>query len=267
MHVEWSIRALEAGKHVLCEKPLSRRPEDVERAFDAAERAGLLLMEAFMYRHNPQTAKLLELIHGGTIGSFRVVRAAFSFSLADPANIRLAADLDGGALMDVGCYCVSGARLLAGEPQRVFGARVERSGVDVVFAGTLALDGGVMAQFDCGLALPFRDELEAIGEEGSIFLDDPWHCRKPVIEVRRGGDLERIELPPVDSYRLELENFADAIRGEAQPLLGREDALGQARVIDALYRSAAAAEAVSLSGVQQEHGPAKRSNTSNANDP
>jgi D-xylose 1-dehydrogenase (NADP+, D-xylono-1,5-lactone-forming) len=246
LHVEWSIRALEAGKHVLCEKPLSRHPEEVERAFDAADRAGRLLMEAFMYRHNPQTAKLLELVRGGAIGQLRVVRAAFSFSLADPRNIRLAAELDGGALMDVGCYCVSGARLLAGEPARVFGASAERSGVDVVFAGTLALDGGVMALFDCGLALPFRDELEAIGEEGSIFLDDPWHCRKPMIEVRRGGDLERIEIPRVDSYRLELENFADAIRGEAEPLLGREDALGQARAIDALYRSVSKSEAVPL---------------------
>jgi xylose dehydrogenase (NAD/NADP) len=231
---------------VLCEKPLSRRPEDVERAFDAADRAGHLLMEAFMYRHNPQTPKLLELVRGGAIGPLRVVRAAFSFSLADPTNIRLAAELDGGALMDVGCYCVNGARLLAGEPARVFGASIERSGVDVVFAGTMIFDDGVMAHFDCGLALPFRDELEVIGDDGSILLDDPWHCRTPVIEVRRGGSVEPIELEPVDSYRLELENFADAIRGEAEPLLGREDALGQARAIDALYRSASTSEAVSL---------------------
>ena len=103
MHVEWSIRALEAGKHVLCEKPLSRRPDDVERAFDVADREGRILTEAFMYRHNPQTARLKELVDGGTIGDLRVVRAAFSFTITDDANIRLAADLDGGALMDVGC--------------------------------------------------------------------------------------------------------------------------------------------------------------------
>ena len=121
LHVEWSIKALEAGKHVLCEKPLSRRPDDVERAFDTAERTGLLLTEAFMYRHNPQTARLQELVAGGAIGKLRAVRAAFSFTLSDPANIRLSSDLDGGALMDVGCYCVSGSRLLAGEPERVFG--------------------------------------------------------------------------------------------------------------------------------------------------
>ena len=124
LHVEWSIRALKAGKHVLCEKPLSRRAEDVERAFDAADRADRLLMEAFMYRHNPQTAKLVELVSGGAVGRLRLVRAAFSFRLADADNVRLNASLDGGGLMDVGCYCVSGLRLLGGEPEQVYGEQV-----------------------------------------------------------------------------------------------------------------------------------------------
>jgi D-xylose 1-dehydrogenase (NADP+, D-xylono-1,5-lactone-forming) len=245
-HVEWSVRALEAGKHVLCEKPLSRRPEDVERAFDAADRAGLVLTEAFMFRHNPQTARLKELVEGGAIGALRLIRASFSFSIADDANIRLAADLDGGALMDVGCYCVSGSRLLAGEPERVYGVSLEEAGVDTVFAAVLSFPGSVFAHFDCGFRLPMRDELEVVGTEGSLFLDDPWHCRRPVIEVRRDGGVEEIALEPVDSYRLELENFADAIRGEAEPLLGRDDALGQARAIDALYRSAESNTAVTL---------------------
>jgi xylose dehydrogenase (NAD/NADP) len=246
LHVEWSIRALEAGKHVLCEKPLSRRPDDVERAFDVADRTGLLLTEAFMYRHNPQTARLKEFVDSGAIGPLRAVRAAFSFTLSDRANIRLSSDLDGGALMDVGCYCVSGSRLLAGEPERVFGAASTESGVDVVFAGTMSFQGDVVAQFDCGLRLPLRDELEVIGTEGSIFLDDPWHCRKPVLELRRDSGVEETVLEPVDSYRLELENLADAIQGRGELLLGRDDALGQARTIDALYRSAETGEAVAL---------------------
>ena len=142
MHVEWSIRALEAGKHVLCEKPLSRHPEDVERAFDAAEKAGRILMEAFMYRHNPQTKRLVELVEGGAIGRLRLVRAAFSFPLDDASNVRLNAELEGGALMDVGCYCVSGSRLLAGEPEAVYGEQVAAtSGVDELFTGTLRLPG------------------------------------------------------------------------------------------------------------------------------
>ena len=239
LHCEWSIRALDAGKHVLCEKPLSRHPVDVEAAFDAAERNGRFLMEAFMYRHNPQTAKLVELVRGGAIGELRLVRAVFSYSLYDAGNIRLKPEVEGGSLMDVGCYCVSGARLLAGEPESVFGqARIGESGTDWVFAALLRFPGDVLAQLDCGTALPERDELEAIGSAGSLFLDDPWHCRKPVIEVRRDGGVERIELDPVDSYRLELENLSDAIRGRAEPQLGRADALAQARTIEALFRSA-----------------------------
>jgi predicted dehydrogenase len=245
LHVDWSIRALGAGKHVLCEKPLTRRPEDAERAFEAAERADRLLMEAFMYRHHPQTARLAELVRDGAIGRLRLVRAAFSFSLGNAADVRLNASLDGGALMDVGCYCVSGARLLAGEPERVQGERVlGDGGVDVLFAGALRFPGEVVAQIDCGFVLPMRDELEVIGEDGSLFLDDPWHCTTPGIELRTAAGVERIEVAAADSYRLELENLGDAIRGAAQPLLGREDALGQARAIAALYRSAEEGRAV-----------------------
>jgi xylose dehydrogenase (NAD/NADP) len=239
MHVEWSIRSVEAGKHVLCEKPFDRRPEEVERAFDAADSAGRLLMEAFMYRHNPQTLQLVGLVRSGAIGELRVIRSAFSFSIYDPENIRLRTDVDGGSLMDVGCYCVSGSRLLAGEPTAAHGeAYVGPTGTDWVFAGELRFPDDVIALFDCGTCLPSRDELEAIGTEGSLFLDDPWHGRTPIIELRRGDEVERIELEPVDSYRLQLENLSDAIRGEAPQLLGREDAVGQARVIDSLFRSA-----------------------------
>jgi predicted dehydrogenase len=239
MHREWSIRSLEAGKHVICEKPFSRHPGDVEQAFDAAERTGRLLTEAFMYRHNPQTKRAAELVREGAIGELRVIRSAFSYSLYDAENIRLRTDVDGGSLMDVGCYCISGSRLFAGEPESVHGyAYIGPSGTDWVFAGSMRFADDVVALFDCGTSLPERDELEAIGTEGSLFLDDPWHCQQPVIELRRDNGTERIELEPVDSYRLELENLADAIAGEAPLLLGREDALGQARAIEALFRSA-----------------------------
>ena len=248
MHAEWSIRALKAGKHVLCEKPFSRHSEEVEAAFDAADRAGRLLSEAFMYRHNPQTARLRQLIDDGAVGEVRLIRAAFSYGLYDPENIRLRTDVDGGALMDVGCYCVSGSRLAAGgEPVSVFGqARIGETGTDWVFTGVLRFDGDVLATFDCGTALPERDELEVIGSDGSLFLDDPWHCTVPVIELRRDGGVERIELERVDSYRLELENMGDAIDGTAELLLGREDALAQVRAIAALHRSAERGEAVRL---------------------
>jgi predicted dehydrogenase len=248
MHVEWSIRALEAGKHVLCEKPFTRHPEEVEQAFDVAERTGRLLSEAFMYRHNPLAKRLRALVAEGAIGELRLVRAAFSYSLYDEDNIRLRTDVEGGALMDVGCYCVSGSRLLAGEPEWVSGAAwYGPTGTDWVFTGLMRFPDNVLATFDCGTALPNRDELEAIGSEASLFVDDPWHARKPVIELRREGEsVERIELEPEDSYRLELENLSDAIRGQGELLLGREDAVGQARALEALHRSAIERQAVAL---------------------
>ena len=253
MHAGWSMRALEAGKHVLCEKPFSRRATDVEQAFDAAERADRLLMEAFMYRHNPQTRRLTELVEQGAIGRLRHVRSAFSFAMDDPdVNVRNNAELEGGALMDVGCYCISGSRLLAGEPLHVYGEReTGDSGVDVRFAASMRFAGDVTAQFDCGIVLFGRDELEAVGDEGALFLDDPWHCREPAIELRTAGDgrsakVERIETDLAHSYRLELENLSDAIRGQAEPLLGRADALGQARAIEALYRSAEEGSAIPI---------------------
>jgi predicted dehydrogenase len=245
LHCEWSIRAVEAGKHVLCEKPLSRHVEEVESAFDAAEGARRILSEAFMYRHNPQTARLRRLVDEGAIGELRLVRSCFSYTLYDAENIRLRTDVEGGSLMDVGCYCVSGSRLLAGEPEQVYGQQfVGPTGTDWVFTGTMRFPDDVLAQFDCGTALPERDELEAIGSEGSLFLDDPWHCVEPVIELRRDGELERIEVEGADSYRLEVENVSDAIRGAAEPLLGRADAVGQVRAIEALFRSAATGAAV-----------------------
>ena len=247
LHCEWSIRSVEAGKHVLCEKPMSKRVADVANAFDAAEKNGRLLMEAFMYRHNPQTRRLRDLVDGDAIGDLLLVRSCFSYSLHDPENIRLRTDVDGGALMDVGCYCVSGSRFLAGEPEQVYGQElIGSSGTDWVFTGTMRFPGDIVAQFDCGTSLPERDELEAIGSEGSLFVDDPWHCERPVIELRRNGQVERIEAEFADSYGLELENLSDAIRGDAEPLLGRDDAVGQARTIEALFRSAATGEPVGL---------------------
>jgi D-xylose 1-dehydrogenase (NADP+, D-xylono-1,5-lactone-forming) len=241
MHIEWTERALHAGKHVLCEKPLSRRAADVDAAFDAAEAADRLLMEAFMWRHNPQTDRVVELVAEGAIGRPTLVRAAFSFAIGagDQANVRLAAGLDGGALMDVGCYCISAARLLAGEPEAVSGHQlIGGDGVDVAFAGSMRFGSGMLAHFDAGIALADRDELEIIGDQASLFLDDPWHCREPVIELRRDGAVQRIELEAADSYQLEAENLSAAIRGRAEPRLGRADALGQARVIESLYAAA-----------------------------
>ena len=244
LHVEWTLQALDAGKHVLVEKPFSRRPAEVERAFDAAEAAGLVLSEGFMWRHHPQTHRLVELIDSGVAGRVRVVRAAFAFDLGaerGTGDTRFDPALDGGALMDVGCYCISGLRLVAGEPERARGEQVVGpSGVDVIFTGALAFADGVVGHFDCGFIVPRRGGLEVVGEEATILVPDPFTPKTPGIEVQRpGAEPEQISIEPENSYRFELENVSAAIRGEAPLLLGREDAVGQARTIDELYRSAA----------------------------
>ena len=139
MHHEWTLKAIDAGKHVLVEKPYSRHAAEAEEAWDAAGRAGVIVMEAFMWRHHPQAAAALALVEQGRIGRLREIRTTFSFPLFDHENVRMVADLDGGALMDVGCYCISGARLLGGEPERVFGEQVVGpTGVDVDFYGSCA---------------------------------------------------------------------------------------------------------------------------------
>jgi xylose dehydrogenase (NAD/NADP) len=223
---------------------MSRHPDDVARAFDVAEREGRVLAEAFMWRHHPQLTRARELLAAGEIGELRIIRAAFAFNARDPDDIRLQADLDGGGLMDVGCYCVSGCRAVtAAEPVRAYAEHVPggNGGVDVAMAATLRFPGDVLAHFDCGLSYLGGDQLEIVGSEGSLFMDDPWHSRNAVIEVRRGeaGEaVQRIETGPANPYALELADFEAAARGQRQPLFGRADAMAQARVIEALYTSA-----------------------------
>jgi len=241
MHLDWTRRALQAGKHVLCEKPLSRRRADVTAAFDLAQRQGLILSEAFMYRHNPQTERLAALVADGAIGRLRLITAAFGFSLGDGADVRMSTALEGGALMDVGCYCVNAVRLLAGEPRRVTGQQViGGDGIDVAFVGTLALADEVAAHFDAGFVFAPRSALEVVGETGTLVVADPWHCATPGIELHTGDGVQTIAVPRADSYRLEAEDVAAAVGGEREPRLGRIDAVGQAATIEALYASAAA---------------------------
>jgi xylose dehydrogenase (NAD/NADP) len=240
MHVDWSVRALEAGKHVLCEKPLSRKPAEAERAADAAARSERVLMEAFMYRHNPQTWTLLELVNAGAIGRLLLVRTSLRYRVSDTADIRLNASLDGGSLMDLGCYCAHITRLLAGEPERLYAEqRLGSTGVEVAMQATMVFPEGVAAQFDCSFVAQRHQELEVVGEEGKLRVPAPVRVDwgHPAIELHRDDDIERIDVEERDSYMLELENFAAAVNGE-EPLLPAADAVAQARAIAALYESA-----------------------------
>jgi D-xylose 1-dehydrogenase (NADP+, D-xylono-1,5-lactone-forming) len=244
LHLPWSERALAAGKHVLCEKPLSRRAAEVERAFDVAAAHDRILSEGFMWRHHPQVAAARRLIADDAIGPLRLIRAAFAGPVAVEDDPRLIRAMDGGALMDVGCYCVSGARTLAGaEPVAAEAQRIANDDdVDLVLTGLLRFDGDVLATIDCAFLGPHRSLLEAIGETGSLRLLDPWHALEPVLDLRRGdAPPERIPQEHVNHYALQIADLEAAVRGERAPLLGRDDAVGQARAIEALYASAEAA--------------------------
>jgi xylose dehydrogenase (NAD/NADP) len=241
LHHPWTMRALAAGKHVLCEKPYSRHPAEVAEAFDAADAAERVLMEAFMWRHTPQARRFVELLP--EVGRLQAIRASFSFRIEDQADVRLAADLDGGSLMDVGCYSVSGARLVAGsEPLRVLGEQTQApSGVDMTFAGLLRFPDEVIATIASGFTSDDAS-LEAVGDASILVMRSPWQGKARALWL---GDRE-IPVTPVDPYPLELENMSAAILGEAPPLLGRVDAMGQARAIAALYESAASGAAVAV---------------------
>ncbi len=241
LHHPTTMMALAAGKHVLTEKPYTRHPEQVGEAFDAADAAGLFLMEAFMWRHSPQTKRFMELLP--EVGEIQSIRSTFSFAMTATKDVRLDPTLEGGAFMDVGCYTVSGARLVAGaDPVRVFGKQdLGPSGVDIRFSAMLEFPSGVVAETVAGFTSTHRS-LEVIGSRGTLLSRDPW-------QGELGGivhDGREVPIAPYDAYRLEMENLSAAILGTEKPLLGRADALAQARTIEALYRSAATGAVVSL---------------------
>jgi predicted dehydrogenase len=241
LHHAWSMKALRAGKHVLAEKPYSAEPVEVDEAFDLAERAGLVLAEALMWLHGPGARLIRELLP--RVGDVVTIRSAFSFVLDRERDVRLAADLAGGSLMDVGCYSISGARLAAGgEPVRVLGvADWGPTGVDRRFHGQLEFSSGAVAQISSGFDGNHRG-IEVAGTRGSFSLSDPWRNETRRLIV----DDQVSEYADENQYRVELDDFAAAIRGERPSLLGRADALGQARTIEALLRSARSGLPVSL---------------------
>jgi predicted dehydrogenase len=245
-HVEWAHQALAAGKHVLVEKPLTRKPEEIDPLFDAAEQAGLVLLEAYAWRHAPQGRRIAELVAGGALGELRFVRSCFRGTM--PAeDVRMVRALGGGALLDVGCYPVGSIRLLAGEPERVQAEQIlGGDGVDVRFAATLRFASGVLAAFDCSFDEPYRVDLEVVGSEATLRSRDPWMGQKAALHIERAGEIEEIALESPDIYGTQWDAFARAVAGERTPVLDRADTHAQARVLDALLRSAETGAAISL---------------------
>jgi len=253
MHHDWTLRALAAGKHVLCEKPIAADAAQAQAMFDAAESSGLTLMEAFMYRCHPQTRDVLDRVRGGAIGRVKLIRAAFCFRVKQTAgNIRFDAALAGGALMDVGCYCVNFCRLIAGdEPVRMHAVgRLHASGVDEYAAAVLEFPGGVLGELCCGMTVQTDNTARVCGEEGYLEIPWPW---KPAPDCAYAVNAQ---IPPrqdsgasarrpretftvaVDRplYALEADAFADAVLDGAAPPVTRDDTLGNMRVLDELRR-------------------------------
>ena len=241
MHVEWTLKAIEAGKHVLCEKPFSLEAEEVARAVEAAERTGVTLMEGFMFRLHPQTLRLGKLLSGGAIGGVRQVVAEFGHRLDDPTDVRGIGSLGGGSLGDVGCYCVSALRLAFGsEPRRASAfARFDEEGADRELAGLLEFDSG-LGIVSSSISSARRERMEIVGEEGTISLDAPFRADKAggTIEITRGGESSTETFEAADPYRAELEEFAAAIHEGRESAVGPREILSNARAINALLDAA-----------------------------
>ncbi|MFQ5742220.1 MAG: Gfo/Idh/MocA family protein [Acidobacteriota bacterium] len=243
LHREWTIRAAERGKHILCEKPLAMSAAECREMEQAAATNGVQLMEAFMYRFHPRTEKILEMVRGGVVGEPLMIRSAFTFRLSRPDNIRLNAELGGGALMDVGCYCVSVSRTIgASEPEEVWAlAKWGTSGVDEQLVGTLRFANGMLAQFDCALTMERREAYEVAGTEGYLSVPTaflPGTDDAIIREHRAGCGEVTHSIEGADEYRLMVEHFADCVLNHRPLRYTAGEAALNMKVIEALYQSA-----------------------------
>ncbi len=241
LHAEWAIKAAAAGKHVLCEKPLALSVSEVDAIEAAARKHGVVIAEAFMYRHHPQTLKVKQLVEEGAIGELRFVRGSFSFPLDNPGDCRLRPEWGGGSLWDVGCYPLSFTRFLLGqEPVEVFGSQTKGpTGIDLTFAGQLVVAKGVLAQIDSGFGSVFRAELEVAGTKGALRVRHPW---KPLPEqpilLTRGDKTEAIPAEGKDRYLLEIEDLAECVRTGRPQRVSLAESRGNVATIVALLESA-----------------------------
>lgn len=243
-HAEWAIAAAEAGKHILCEKPLGLNAAEAMVIIEAAQRNGVFLMEAFMYRCHPRTDRIAELIREGTIGKVQLIRASFSFAMPFNAESRIFSNaLGGGGILDVGCYAVSIARRIAGaaagqifmEPEEVTGAGVLcETGVDTLAAATLKFSNGILAQISCGTVLNQESESIIYGEKGRIEVPDFWNPPGPIhVYLHEGNQHDIIDDKDKPyKYAQEADAVAAALPAQECPAVTWADTLGNMRVLD-----------------------------------
>jgi predicted dehydrogenase len=247
LHAEWTIAAARAGKHVLCEKPLAMSAAEAERMIEACASAGVVLMEAFMYRLHPSWEGVRELVRSGRIGELRSVQSWFSYFNDDPKNIRNIAEAGGGALYDIGCYTVNLSRMLfEDEPSRIHASMTidEAMGVDVLTAAILEFDRGV-ASFTVSTRAEPDQRVHVVGTSGRISVGIPFNIppdRPTEVFLTSGGDppvhpnSETITFDAADPYAVQAERFADAVLDGAPPAIAVEDSLGNMRAIDEIFR-------------------------------
>jgi len=243
LHAEWTIKALQAGKHVLCEKPFALTVAEVDAMHAAATAAQRVVAEAFMYRHHPKVRRAQELAASGAIGTLRYLRASFSFTLPRDYNVRWDPAIGGGALWDLGGYPVSAARFFFGAPEQVEGWQVlSPSGVDETFAGTLYFPGQRVAQINVSFRMPFRSVVEVVGDAGSLVLTHPFHSDNPEAQLilTQGDKPQVVPTPAAERYLLEIEDMHDAILNHRPPLVTPAETRGHIETLVALYASAAA---------------------------
>ncbi len=250
LHAEWTIKAAQAGKHVLCEKPLALSVAEVDAMEAAAKKAGVVVMEAFMYRHHPQTLRARELVTSGAIGQLLIIRGAFTAQMDRPNDVRWDPAMGGGCLWDVGCYPVSYARYIAGAtPLEVFGWQVNGpSGVDQVFTGQLRFPGDVLAQFHASFCAPYNTFMELIGTTGILRVPIPFQSNQDaVLQLMKGDKSEIIPTPGPDRYLLEVENLSGAILEGQTPRISLADSRANVATLVALLQSAREGRPITLS--------------------
>lgn len=241
-HAPWTLRAIAAGKHVLCEKPLALTPVDVADIAAAASAAKVCVEEGFMYRHEPLTARVMELLGSGAIGEVKAIVSGFTFTLAGATNIRFDSTLGGGALWDVGGYPVTYAQLMTGSvPARVLGlANWTASGVDAEFSGLLQFHGGACASIYCGFRAPYRTWLEVIGSRGTMTVPNPFRPGPAeTITIDRDGSIERIDVPgSAMIFVREIEDFEARVLDGAAAVVSLDESRRTCATLRALRDSA-----------------------------
>ena len=240
LHVEWTVRALEAGKHVLCEKPLALTVESAKQVIEAAARTGKVVAEAFAYLHQPQSRQVKALVNGGAIGDVRNVKGSFTFPFENKSDFRWHPEYGGGSLWDIGSYPVTYAYWLLGMPDEVYGRRHDApSGVDISFAGQMHFDQGATAQFDCSFDQEFFLDMDIRGTQGRITVDldgDP--KAEQFITVYHDGAVRRLSVPAENQYSCEVRDMECAILDGARPLIALDDSLAFTKILCALHQSA-----------------------------